>query len=100
MAIDLVEQLCTFQRKQRGKTEGGVKTYRWNLGQCLEFVAGRRGRPYIGFNRGCLCHGRVTNALDAKRLDQKLRLSEESLPRRLSQSLAGFRPSSSPQPYS
>src|SRR2546426_12618568 len=40
--IDLVEQFCTFQRKQRGKTEGGVKTYRWNLGQYLEFVAGRR----------------------------------------------------------
>src|ERR671936_1259285 len=28
--IDPVEQFCTFQRKQRGKTEGGVKTYRWN----------------------------------------------------------------------
>src|SRR3989454_4647957 len=40
--IDLVDQFCTFQRKQRGKTEGGVKTYRWNLGQYLEFVAGRR----------------------------------------------------------
>jgi hypothetical protein len=26
--IDLVEQFCTFQRKQRGKTERGVKTYR------------------------------------------------------------------------
>ena len=23
---DLVEQFCNFQRKQRGKTEGGVKT--------------------------------------------------------------------------
>ena len=43
--IDLVEQFCTFQRKQRGKTERGVKTYRWNLGQYLAFVAGRRGRP-------------------------------------------------------
>jgi len=43
--IDLVEQLCTFQRKQRGKTERGVKTYRWNLGQHLPFVAGPRGRP-------------------------------------------------------
>jgi site-specific recombinase XerD len=43
--IDLVEQFCIFQRKQRGKTEGGVKTYRWNLGQYLEFVRGRRGRP-------------------------------------------------------
>ncbi len=43
--VDLVEQFCIFQRKQRGKTEGGVKTYRWNLSQYLEFVRGRRGRP-------------------------------------------------------
>lgn len=43
--INLVEQFCTFQRKQRGKTEGGVKTYQWNLRQYLEFVRGRRGRP-------------------------------------------------------
>ena len=43
--IDLVEQFCIFQRKQRGKTEGGVKTYRWNLSQYLEFVRGRHGRP-------------------------------------------------------
>ena len=43
--IDLVEQFCTFQRKQRGKTERGVRTYRWNLGQYVAFVAGRRGRP-------------------------------------------------------
>ncbi len=43
--IDLVEQFCTFQRKQHDKTEGGVKTYRWNLCQFLEFVRGRRGRP-------------------------------------------------------
>ncbi len=43
--IDLVEQFCIFQRKQRGKTEGGVKTYQWNLSQFLEFVRGRRGRP-------------------------------------------------------
>jgi integrase/recombinase XerC len=43
--IDLVEQFCTYQRKQRGKTEGGVTTYRWNLSQFLEFVRGRRGRP-------------------------------------------------------
>ncbi len=42
---DLVEQFCTFQRKQRGKTEGGVKTYQWNLMQFLEAVRGRRGRP-------------------------------------------------------
>ena len=43
--IDLVEQFCTFQHKQRGTTERGVRTYRWNLGQYLAFVAGRRGRP-------------------------------------------------------
>jgi site-specific recombinase XerC len=43
--IDLVDQFCAFQRKQRGKTEGGVRTYRWTLGQYLEFVASRRGRP-------------------------------------------------------
>ena len=42
--IDVVEQFCLYQRKQRGKTEGGVKTYRWNLTQFLEFVRGRRGR--------------------------------------------------------
>jgi len=43
--IDLVEQFCAYQHKQRGKTEGGVRTYRWNLCQFLEFVRGRRGRP-------------------------------------------------------
>jgi site-specific recombinase XerD len=42
--IDLVAQFCTFQRKQRGKTEGGVNTYRWNLGQFDEFVRRLRGR--------------------------------------------------------
>ena len=26
---ELVEQFCNFQLKQRGKTEGGVQTYRW-----------------------------------------------------------------------
>jgi site-specific recombinase XerD len=41
---DLVEQFCNFQRKQRGKTEGGVKTYRWNLEQFLVFVRSRDGR--------------------------------------------------------
>jgi hypothetical protein len=41
---DLVEQFCIFQRKQRGKTVGGVATYRWNLSQYLEFVGGQRGR--------------------------------------------------------
>jgi len=42
---DLIEQFCTFQRKQRGKTEGGVTTYRWMLTQFLIFVRGSEGRP-------------------------------------------------------
>jgi site-specific recombinase XerD len=41
---DLVEQFCTFQRKQRGKTEGGVRTYRWILEQFLIFIRNRYGR--------------------------------------------------------
>lgn len=42
--IDLVEQFCIYQRKQRGRAEGGVKTYRWNLEQFLGFVRRRAGR--------------------------------------------------------
>ncbi len=42
--IELVEQFCNFQRKQRGKTEGGVRTYRWILEQFLIFVRNRHGR--------------------------------------------------------
>jgi integrase/recombinase XerC len=41
---ELVEQFCNFQRKQRGKTEGGVRSYRWNLEQFLVFVRSREGR--------------------------------------------------------
>ena len=41
---ELIEQFCTFQRKQRGKTEGGVKTYRWMLEQFLIFVRSSEGR--------------------------------------------------------
>src|SRR5262245_57302657 len=41
---DLVEQFCNFQHKQRGKTEAGVRTYRWNLEQFLVFVRNRHGR--------------------------------------------------------
>ncbi len=41
---DLVEQFCNFQRKQRGRTEGGVRTYRWILEQFLIFVRNRHGR--------------------------------------------------------
>jgi integrase/recombinase XerC len=40
---EMVEQFCSFQRKQRGKTEGGVRTYRWNLEQFLMFVHNRDG---------------------------------------------------------
>src|SRR5262245_50377628 len=42
--VDLIEQFCTFQRKQRGRTEGGVTTYRWNLERFLAFVRARDGR--------------------------------------------------------
>ena len=44
---DLVEQFCQYQHKQRGKTEGGVQSYRWVLDQFLLFLrtnAGRVGR--------------------------------------------------------
>ena len=33
--IDLVEQFCNFQRKQRGKTEGGVKDLPMESGAVL-----------------------------------------------------------------
>jgi len=42
--IELVDVFCIYQRKQRAKTEGGVKTYRWNLRQFVDFVRRRRGR--------------------------------------------------------
>lgn len=42
--IELVEQFCHFQRKQRGKSERGVKTYRWVLEQFLVFVKTQKGR--------------------------------------------------------
>ena len=41
---ELVEQFGNFLCKQRGKTEGGVRTYRWNLGQFLVFIRNRHGR--------------------------------------------------------
>jgi integrase/recombinase XerC len=41
---ELVEQFCNYQLKQRGKTERGVRTYRWNLEQFLVFVRNREGR--------------------------------------------------------
>ena len=42
--VELVEQFCTYQRKQKGKTEGGVSAYRWMLGRFLAFVRKREGR--------------------------------------------------------
>ncbi len=42
--VDLVEQFCQYQLKQRGKTEGGVQSYRWVLEQFLMFVKSRQGR--------------------------------------------------------
>jgi hypothetical protein len=44
---DRIEQFCTFQRKQRGKTEGGVTTYRWMLTQFLIFARGSEGRRAV-----------------------------------------------------
>lgn len=41
---ELVEQFCHFQRKQRGKSERGVRTYRWVLEQFLVFVKTRTAR--------------------------------------------------------
>jgi len=42
--VELVEQFCQYQLKQRGKTEGGVQAYRWNLEQFLLFGRSRFGR--------------------------------------------------------
>src|SRR5262245_22079761 len=42
--VEWVEQFCTHQRKQKGKTQGGVNTYRWNLEQFLRFVRKKEGR--------------------------------------------------------
>lgn len=42
--LNLVEQFCHFQLKQRGKTEGGVTAYRWVLEQFLAFVRRGQGR--------------------------------------------------------
>jgi len=42
---ELVEEFCTYQRKVGGKTEGGVRAYRWTLQQFLKFVQRSEGRP-------------------------------------------------------
>jgi integrase/recombinase XerC len=40
---DLVEQFCHYQHKQRGKSEGGVQSYRWVLEQWLLFLRTHTG---------------------------------------------------------
>lgn len=42
--VELVEQFCQYQLKQRGKTEGGVQAYRWVLERFLVFGRARFGR--------------------------------------------------------
>jgi site-specific recombinase XerD len=42
---ELVEEFCTYQGKVSGKTEGGVRAYRWMLQQYLKFVQMAEGRP-------------------------------------------------------
>lgn len=42
--VDLLEQFCQYQLKQRGKTAGGVGTYRYNLSQFLRFAQAHVGR--------------------------------------------------------
>jgi site-specific recombinase XerC len=41
--VELVEQFCIYPRKQRGRSDGGVRTYRWILEQFLRFVRTRQG---------------------------------------------------------
>ena len=43
----LVEEFCIYQRKPRGKTEGGVRAYRWTLEQFLRFMRTLTGRPPV-----------------------------------------------------
>lgn len=42
--VERVEQFCTYQLKQKGKTPGGVQAYRWNLERFLAYVREREGR--------------------------------------------------------
>ena len=41
---ELADQFCDYMHQQRGKTEGGMRTYRWNLKQFMGFVKARTGR--------------------------------------------------------
>jgi integrase/recombinase XerC len=42
--VELIEQFCHFQRKQKGKTEGGVETYKRWLDYFLDYVRTSEGR--------------------------------------------------------
>ena len=42
--VELVEQFCLYQFKQRGRTKGGVGATRWVLERFLRFVRHRVGR--------------------------------------------------------
>ncbi|MFO0771315.1 MAG: tyrosine-type recombinase/integrase [Nitrospiraceae bacterium] len=42
--VELVEQFCLYQFKQRGRTKGGVGASRWVLEQFLRFVRRQMGR--------------------------------------------------------
>ena len=42
--VELVEQFCLYQLKQRGRTKGGVEAARWVLVRFLRFVRTQRGR--------------------------------------------------------
>ena len=42
--VELVEQFCLYQFKQRGRTKGGVGATHWVLARFLQFVRHRVGR--------------------------------------------------------
>jgi integrase/recombinase XerC len=42
--VELVEQFCLYQLKQRGRTKGGVEATHWVLERFLRFVRHRVGR--------------------------------------------------------
>ena len=48
--VELVEQFCLYQFKQRGRTKGGVEATRWVLTRFVKFVRAQTGR-----------HARVTD---------------------------------------
>jgi integrase/recombinase XerC len=42
--VEWIESFCQYQEKQRGKTKGGVQSYRWVLQQFMVFVRRQMGR--------------------------------------------------------